>query len=237
MTRTPYPEPRIPELVLALDVPTRQQALSWARLLYPRIKIFKVGLQLYTACGPQIVADLRAMGAEVFLDLKLNDIPQTMAKAAEEIIKLKAAFFTVHALSGPEALKAVAGACQGAKTRPLAVTILTSIGAHFLRDLSLRRGLPEAVLYLAKLAERSGICGVVCSAQEAGMIRRGLGKDFLIVTPGIRPQAAASHDQKRVCSARAAAKAGSDFLVVGRPILAAQNPLLAARALLAEIRQ
>jgi orotidine-5'-phosphate decarboxylase len=222
-------------LIVALDVPARREALHWVKLLYPQIRIFKVGLQLYTACGPQIVRDIRAIGAEVFLDLKLNDIPQTMARAAEEIIKLKAAFFTVHALSGPQALKEVSRACQGTKTKPLAVTILTSTCPHFLRDLSVRRGLQEEVLYLAKLAKRSGLSGVVCSGQEAGIIRKELGGNFLIVTPGIRQQGAASHDQQRMATAAEAVKAGSDFLVVGRPILAAKDPLAAVQELLSTL--
>ncbi len=216
------------KLILALDVDSYKEAMRWVKLLYPRVKIFKVGLQLYTACGPKIIQDIRKIGAEVFLDLKFNDIPNTMANAAKEAIKHKAAMFTVHTLSGPTALKEVARVCQGSKTKVLGVTILTSICPHFLKDLKIQRTLSEEVLYLARMAKRCGLDGVVCSAQEAGVLRRALGRNFLLVTPGIRPAASSQHDQQRVATPQDAVKAGSNFIVVGRPILEADNPLQAA---------
>ncbi len=213
-----------PKLILALDVDNHKEALRWVNLLYPKVKIFKVGLQLYTACGPKIIQDIRKIGAEVFLDLKFNDIPNTMVNATKEVLKYKVAMFTVHALSGPAALKEVVRTCRGSETKILAVTILTSICPNSLKDLGIRRTLPREVLYLAKMAKRCGLDGIVCSVQEAKIARKHLGKNFLIVTPGIRPKLAGD-DQKRAATVREAIRAGSDFLVVGRPVLKAVNPL------------
>ena len=222
-------------LILALDVNNAKQALRFVRLVYPAIKIFKVGLQLYIACGPKIIQDIRKTGAEVFLDLKFNDIPNTMAAAAQEALKYKVAMFTVHTLSGPTALKEVANVCRGSKTKVLGVTILTSICPHFLKDLKIKRTLSEEVLYLAKMAKRCGLDGVVCSVEEARILRKHLGKNFLIVTPGIRPKAAEKSDQQRIATPAAAVRAGADYIVVGRPILRAQNPLLATEEIRREL--
>ncbi len=219
------------QIILALDVDNHKEAMHWVRLLYPQVKIFKVGLQLFTACGPKIIQDIRKAGAEVFLDLKFNDIPHTMANAAKEALKYKAAMFTVHALSGPLALKAVVKACRKSRTKVLAVTLLTSICGHFLKDLGIRRKISDEVLYLAKMAKRCGVGGVVCSAQETRMLRKELGKNFIIVTPGIRPKAAAKDDQQRVATASEAVQAGSNFLVIGRPILEAKDPLRVVKEL------
>lgn len=221
-----------PKLILALDVDNRKQALRWVRILYPKIKIFKVGLQLYIACGPKIISDIRKIGAGVFLDLKLNDIPNTMVSAAKEILEQKVNMFTVHTLSGPAALKQVADICKGTKTKVLGVTILTSICGHFLKDLKISRPLKAEVLYLARMAKRCGLDGVVCSVQEAMLIRKHLGRNFIIVTPGIRPNNAKVDDQRRAATAEQAIRAGSNFLVVGRPILEAKEPLEVVKQLL-----
>jgi len=213
------------QLILALDVNNRQQAIRWVKLLYPRVKIFKVGLQLYTACGPKIIQDIREIGAGVFLDLKFNDIPNTMVNAAKEVIRHKVAMLTVHTLSGPDALREVAKVCRESKTKVLGVTILTSISPYFLKDLKIQRTLKGEVLYLAKMAKMCGLDGVVCSAQETEVLRKALGRNFLLVTPGIRPADAARGDQQRVATPQDAVKAGSNFIVVGRPILEADNPL------------
>lgn len=231
MNRTPRTAHREPKIILALDVDSHKQALRWVKLLYPQVKIFKVGLELYTACGPRIIKDIRSLGAEVFLDLKFNDIPHTMARAAGEVLKYKPAMFTVHALAGPAALKEVADACRRSKTKILGVTLLTSICQHFLQELGIKRKLSEEVLYLARMAKRSGLDGVVCSVREAALLRKELPKDFLLVTPGIRPVEAKNDDQMRSATAEEALKAGSDFLVVGRPILEAPDPRLAVSRL------
>ncbi len=214
-------------LILALDVDNFQKAKYFVNKLYPKIKIFKVGLQLFTACGPKILEYIRSKGAEAFLDLKFNDIPNTMAGAVKEALKYKVAMLTVHTLSGPTALKEVSRVSGRSKTKILGVTILTSICQHFLQDLKIQRKLSEEVLYLAKMAKRCGLEGVVCSAREAKLIRKNLGKNFIIVTPGIRPKIAPADDQKRTATAEEAIKAGSNFLVVGRPILEAKDPLKA----------
>lgn len=215
------------KIIVALDVDGRKEAIRWVNLLYPKIKTFKVGLKLYTACGPDIITAIRKAGAEVFLDLKFNDIPNTMALAVKEALKHKVAMLTVHTLAGPEALKAVSYAARGSRTKILGVTILTSICGHFLKDLGIRRKVSDEVLYLAKMAKRCGLDGVVSSAQEAKILKESLGKNFLIVTPGIRPGRSVRADQKRVMTPQEAIKAGADFLVVGRPVLEAKEPLKA----------
>jgi len=213
------------QVILALDVDSYKQAMRLVDLLYPKIKIFKVGLQLYTACGPKIIADIRRKKADVFLDLKFNDIPNTMVNAAKEALRYKVAMFTVHTLSGPAALKAVSHICKGSKTKVLGVTILTSICPHFLKDLGIKRTLSKEVLYLARMAKRCGLDGVVCSVQEAKIIRGHLGKHFIIVSPGIRPAGFSKGDQKQTATPQEAKDAGVDYIVVGRPILKAKNPL------------
>lgn len=218
---------RVTQLILALDVDNLYRARHFVKMLYPRVKFFKVGLQLFTACGPKIIQEIRNIGGEVFLDLKFNDIPNTMANAARQAVKLKVALLTVHTLSGPTALKAVAKVCRGTKTKALGVTILTSICPHFLKDLRIQRSLKAEVSYLAKMAKISGLDGVVCSVEEAGALRKELGRNFLIITPGIRLPDANCQDQRRVATPQMARQAGADFMVVGRPILEAKNPLLA----------
>jgi len=234
-SRTKEPKNPRTKLIVALDVNNHKEAMRFVKLLYPAVKTFKVGLQLYTACGPKIIQDIRKIGAGVFLDLKFNDIPNTMAGAAREAVRHKLAMFTVHTLSGPAALKEVASACRGSKTKALGVTILTSICPHFLKDLKIKRSLSGEVSYLAKMAKRCGLDGVVCSVQEAKILRKQLGENFLIVTPGIRPKAAAKGDQQRIATPAAALCAGADYIVVGRPILEAPNPLLAAQEIRREL--
>jgi orotidine-5'-phosphate decarboxylase len=219
------------QLIVALDVDSRAQAMRWVKLLYPKVKIFKVGLQLYTACGPVIIKDIAKIGAEIFLDLKFNDIPNTTAAAVKEANKLKVKMLTVHTLSGPSALKEVSKV-KG-KTKILGVTILTSICPHFLKDLKIQRSLSEEVLYLAKMAKRCGLDGVVCPAGEAVAMRKHLGKNFIIVSPGIRPPGFAKADQKQVATPQAARDAGVDYIVVGRPILESKDPVKVINNILA----
>jgi orotidine-5'-phosphate decarboxylase len=224
-----------PKLILALDVDTAGKAGHFVKILYPKVKIFKVGLKLYTAFGPKIIKEIQACGADVFLDLKFNDIPNTMAEAVKEALKNKVSMLTVHALSGPTALKEVSKAAKGTKAKILGVTILTSICRNFLNDLKIQRPLSEEVLYLAKMAKRCGLNGVVCSVHEAKQIRKACGKDFIIVTPGIRPEGAQKNDQQRYATPAEAKKTGADFIVVGRPILEAKDPLKAAESILKEL--
>jgi len=225
------------KLIVALDVNNAGQARHLVDILYPKVKIFKVGLRLYTAYGPKIIQDIRKTGASAFLDLKFNDIPNTMTGAVEEALKNKAAMLTVHTLSGPTALKEVSRVVKGTRTKILGVTILTSICPHFLRDLKIQRTLSEEALYLARMAKRCGLDGVVCSVHEAQQIRKACGKNFIIVTPGVRPSGTQKNDQKRIATPEEARKAGADFIVVGRPIIEAKDPLRAAEEILSALQK
>lgn len=216
------------QIILALDVNTLAEARHFVNKLYPKIKIFKVGSHLFTAYGPKIINLLHKKGAEVFLDLKYFDIPNTVASAVEAAVTLKVKMLTLHISGGKEMLEAaVASASRRAKalkvTRPLliGVTVLTSQITK-----------PGNVLALAKQGIAAGLDGVVCSAQEAVILRRKIKKNFVMVTPGIRPDNFGQDDQKRTATVSEAIKAGSDFLVIGRPILKAANPLAATEKLL-----
>jgi orotidine-5'-phosphate decarboxylase len=218
-------------LILALDVDSFDRAKAIAESLYPTVKVFKVGLQLFTACGDRIVKYIQDLGAEVFLDLKFFDIPNTVAQAVRSAVRMKVKMLTLHILGDEEMLKAAVQAAKEESAllkvkRPLliGVTVLTS-----------KETTSNDVLTLARLGLDCALDGVVCSANEAGFLRENITGDFLIVTPGIRQEGAAKNDQKRTASAKEALKAGSNYLVVGRPILAAENPLEAAKRLAGEI--
>ena len=231
-------------LIFALDVDSFEEAERWVRLLHEKVGVFKVGKQLFTRCGPQVVQMVRREGGEVFLDLKYHDIPNTVAMAGLEACRLGVRMFNVHALGGLEMMaKTVAGVDalipRGNRERPLllAVTILTSSTEETLRQVGIDRPVREMVPRLAKLAQEAGMDGVVASSQEVGLIREACGSDFLIVTPGVRPTFAAANDQKRVTTPAAAIAAGADYLVVGRPISAAADPVEAADRILAEMAE
>ena len=216
------------QIILALDVDTLKEAKDLVDKLYPKIKIFKVGSQLFSAYGPKIIELLQKKGAEVFLDLKYFDIPNTVAGAVAAAVGLKVKMLTLHISGGQEMLKAaVESATVQAKAlklpRPwlIGVTVLTSQVA--------RAG---EVLALAKQGLACGLDGVVCSAQEASVLRQKISKNFIMVTPGIRPDNFGQDDQKRTSTVSEAIKAGSNFLVIGRPILRAADPLAATERLL-----
>lgn len=220
-----------PQIILALDVDTLQEAEGFVDKLYPKIKIFKVGSRLFTAYGPKIVERLHKKCAEVFLDLKYFDIPNTVAGAVAAAVRLKVKMLTLHILGGQEMLKAaVESATRQAETlkmpRPLliGVTVLTS-----------QKTKPEEVLALARQGLACGLDGVVCSAKEALVLRRKIKNNFIIVTPGIRPDNSGKDDQQRTATVSQAIKAGSDFLVIGRPILKAPDPLLQTEELLGDL--
>lgn len=213
-----------PEIILALDVDTLEKAEQTVNKLYPTVKIFKVGIQLFTAYGPRIVETINNKGAEVFLDLKFFDIPNTVACAVRSAVKLNVKMLTLHILGDEEMLKgAVAAAKEEAaklkvkKPLIIGVTVLTS-----------KETTSSDVLTLAKMGLDCGLDGVVCSVKEAAFLRQEIKKDFVIVTPGIRPQGVASNDQKRTATIEEAIDSGSNFLVIGRPILSAKEPLKAA---------
>jgi len=215
-----------PEIILALDVDSFSKAKYFVNKLYPKIKIFKVGMQLYTALGPKIIQMIHKKGAQVFLDLKFLDIPNTVAKAVREAVRHKVKMFTLHISGGEEMLKAAVSAAKDEakklkikKPLLIGVTVLTSKKTH-----------PSAVLSLAKAGIQYGLEGVVCSAQEARNLRNKIKRKFVIITPGIRPQGVAKNDQKRTATVDEAIESGSNFLVIGRPILEAKDPLKAAQS-------
>jgi orotidine-5'-phosphate decarboxylase len=245
MTPTFDAHPRS-SLIVALDFDSLSSAVKFAKQVADLVGMFKIGNQLFTAAGPAAVKEVAALGAGVFLDLKFHDIPNTVAGAV-----LSAAAMTgvqlvnVHALGGKAMLEAAvqaisAGVPMGAdRPRLLAVTILTSMDQKAMKEVGIGGAPKLRVVKLAQLAKSAGVDGVVASVQEARAIRKACGRDFLIVTPGVRPKekAAASEkdDQARTATPTEAIRAGADFLVVGRPILAAADPRAAAQAIVEEI--
>jgi orotidine-5'-phosphate decarboxylase len=222
-------------LIVALDVPTDEQARALVSRLRPAAGFYKVGSQLFTAAGPALVRELVGAGLPIFLDLKFHDIPNTVARAVAAAAELGVAFADVHASGGKAMMKAAAEACRGSATRLLAVTLLTSHSASTLEEIGLAGPVESGVRRLARLAQDAGADGVVASPEEVALIRAECGADFLVVTPGIRPAGAARLDQARAATPAAALRAGADYLVVGRPICEASDPLAATAAILAEM--
>lgn len=229
-------------LIFALDVAGFEEAEKWVKLLRGQVGVFKVGKQLFTRCGPDVVQMIRGEGGEVFLDLKYHDIPNTVAMAGVEAARLGVRMFNVHALGGREMMvrtvAAIDALCpRGDARRPLllAVTILTSSTEQTLREVGIERPVAEMVPMLAKLAQEAGMDGVVASPLEIDLIRAACGADFRIVTPGVRPADAALDDQKRVMTPEEAIAQGADYLVIGRPIAAAADPVAATASILAQM--
>jgi len=226
-------------LCIALDGSDRSWILSTARSLADHVGWLKVGLEAFVAHGPDLVGEVAALGPRVFLDLKLHDIPATVQRAAANCAKCGAAMFTVHAGGGRAMLEAaVAGASDGAgdnAPRVLAVTVLTSLDRTAFAELGFERGPDEIVVSWARLAQRSGLTGVVASAREAAAVRRECGNQMCIVTPGIRPVSSQADDQRRVLTPTEAIRAGADILVVGRPVTRANDPAEAAQRIVEEI--
>lgn len=220
-------------LILALDVETRESALATLDLLGDSLEWVKVGLQLFTAYGPDLVREIADRGYKVFLDLKLHDIPNTVAKAVQSISQLPVNLLTLHASGGAEMLDwANKARNDHAPTlNLLAVTVLTSMDAPQLRSLNVNAAPEEQVNHLADLSLQAGIQGLVCSPLELPPLRARFGRDPIIVTPGIRPKGSASDEQKRIMTPEDAAAAGADYIVVGRPILKAEDPAAAVKAI------
>lgn len=221
-------------VLVALDVATRERALQLAHDLENEVGGFKVGLELFCACGPEIV---EAIGAKrVFLDLKFHDIPNTVAAVSRVAARLGVHIFNVHCLGGAEMMRAAADAAR--ETNPnvkiIGVTILTSHDNDSLARIGIHEAPEQAVPRLAELAQNAGLDGVVCSAREIAPVRARCGADFMLVTPGIRPAGSELGDQKRVLTPTEALKAGANYLVVGRPITGAADPVKAARELFGE---
>lgn len=225
------------EIIVALDQPSADEALLVVDRLGPAADFYKVGLELFTRAGPGVVRELRARGKRTFLDLKLHDIPNTVARAVESAGALGVELLTVHVAGGTSMLEAARGAAP-AGLKVLGVTILTSLTASEVEGVWGREisSIRDEVGRLAGLAHQCGLDGVVASALEAGWVRRALEPPFLVVTPGIRPAGSAVGDQKRVATASAAVLAGADYLVVGRPVTRAADPAGALASLLDEVR-
>jgi orotidine-5'-phosphate decarboxylase len=222
-------------LVVALDVSSAEEALVLVDRLAGLAGMFKVGSQLFTVAGPDLVRGLVARGEKVFLDLKYHDIPNTVAAAVGAACRLGVSLVDVHALGGKAMMEAAVGAMPAMGTRLLAITVLTSHDAAGLDELGVAGEVTDTVRRLALLAHAAEVDGVVASPQEVPIVRQACGKEFLVVTPGIRPAGARAGDQARLATPAAALKAGADLLVVGRPIIEAPDPAAAARAILREM--
>ena len=232
-------------LIVALDFDSLTSAVKFAKQVADLVGMFKIGSQLFTSAGPEAVRQVAQLGTDIFLDLKFHDIPNTVAGAVLSSAAMPGVqLVNVHALGGTAMMRAAAqavsaGVPMGAdRTRLLAVTILTSMDQKAIREVGLGGAPKLRVVKLAKLAQKAGVDGVIASVQEAKAIRKACGREFLIVTPGVRPRdksAGENDDQARTATPRHAIKAGADFIVVGRPILAASDPRAAAQEIVDEI--
>ncbi len=231
------------KLIVALDVPTAREASKLVAALRGAVGMFKVGFQLFTAAGPDTVREIVKSGESVFLDLKFHDIPHTVASAGVAAMRLGVSIFNLHAAGGCEMMRQTVAAVSEAaaaegRTRPaiIAVTVLTSANAATLSEVGICAELESQVVALTKLSETCGMDGVVASAREIEVVRAAVPRrNFLVVTPGIRPVNAGIHDQKRTMTPGEAMVAGADYLVVGRPITSAKDPARAAEDIVAEM--
>jgi orotidine-5'-phosphate decarboxylase len=223
-------------IAVALDAPDLETAARWAGLVTPHVSALKIGLELYLRYGPEVVASVRgASGAQIFLDLKLDDIPATVAGAARAVARLRPALLTVHAAAGAAAIRAAADAIPAAKI--VAVTVLTSLGEADLTRMGVAGPVSGAVRRLAVLAVEAGARGVVCSPHEVTAVRAEVGNDIMLITPGVRPAGSDANDQARVATPEEALRSGADLLVIGRPITGAADPGAAAAAIAASLRR
>lgn len=225
-------------LIVALDVPSQEEALALVDRLGGEVGFYKVGLELFAAAGPEVVREIRSRGCRVMADLKLHDIPATVERAATALAALGVDLITAHSLGGPAMLEAARRGADSGEKRPavVGVTLLTSHrGGELPGVYNWSRGIPGLVEMLAAAARSSGLDGVVASPVEAEKIRAQFGPSFLIVTPGVRPEGAAAGDQARTATPAEALRAGANLLVVGRPVTRAADPVRAAREILAEM--
>ncbi|WP_321394534.1 orotidine-5'-phosphate decarboxylase [Emcibacter sp.] len=229
-------------ILCALDTTDTEQACELARALEPHVGGVKLGLEYFGAHGPDGFRKVAKTGMPIFLDLKLHDIPNTVAKAIHALMPLKPSILTIHTAGGPTMMAAAAkAATEAAKNvgcaRPIVVgvTILTSLDKTDLEAVGYQNNLSDQVVRLARLAKDSGLDGVVCSPLEIELIKEACGKDFKLVVPGIRPAGSATGDQKRIMTPREAVEKGADYIVIGRPITQAENPAAAARAIAQEL--
>ena len=226
-----------PRVIVALDYPRTEPARAFVDRVRPDLCRLKVGKELFVAAGPAFVEELAARGFAVFLDLKFHDIPNTVAQACKAAARMGVWMMNVHASGGPRMMQAAREALEGLSERPrlIAVTVLTSMGEEELRAIGIAASARQQVLLLATLAHDSGMDGVVCSAQEAPLLRPAFGADFLLVTPGIRPAGSEAGDQTRILTPTQAIRSGADYLVIGRPITQAADPLAALESIAREI--
>jgi orotidine-5'-phosphate decarboxylase len=218
-----------PRIIVALDYATANDALQMADQIDPKRARVKVGKELFTRSGPSVVTDLVSRGFDVFLDLKYHDIPHTVAKACAAAADLGVWMLNVHTLGGAAMMEAAREAVDSASTQPIliGVTLLTSMDQTTFEQIGLSGNMSGTVIRLAKMAKNSGLDGVVCSAQEASALRENLGEAFQLITPGIRPAGSDVGDQHRIMTPKQAIEAGSHYLVIGRPITAASDPMQA----------
>ncbi|MGA9779690.1 MAG: orotidine-5'-phosphate decarboxylase [Limisphaerales bacterium] len=231
-------------IIAALDVPTAEAAMELAQKIAPAVGGFKIGSELFTAAGPDIVRRIRATGAAVFLDLKFHDIPNTVARAVASTVRLDVQMLTVHAAGGVDMLKAAEQSAQEtawelghAPPLVLGVTVLTSLDSHALSQIGLDPNVGRQVRRLANMAAQAGLRGLVCSPLEVAELRQMLTAGVQLVTPGIRPEMNSANDQKRTLTPREAIAAGANWLVIGRPIYAAPDPRAAAEKILESLVQ
>ncbi|MGY0399061.1 MAG: orotidine-5'-phosphate decarboxylase [Ostreibacterium sp.] len=230
----------ISPIIVALDFPDTRTALDFAKQLKPEQVRLKVGKELFIASGPAVITSLQTLGFEIFLDLKFHDIPNTVAKACIEVTKLGVWMTNVHASGGEKMMQQVIKELTYVDNPPLmmAVTVLTSMDKQNWQGIGMGRPIQEQVLHLAQLARKSGLDGVVCSAQEAKMLRNQLGDDFLLVTPGIRlSDASNDDDQHRIMTPEQALANGANYLVIGRPITQSDNPQQSIEQILVRINE
>jgi orotidine-5'-phosphate decarboxylase len=221
---------------VALDAPDLETAARWAALVTPHVSTVKIGLELYLRYGPSVVASIRgASGVKVFLDLKLHDIPATVAGATRAVARLRPEIVTVHAAAGPDVIRAAVQAAPD--TKIAGVTVLTSLSGEDLERIGMRGPVPDAVRRLALLAVGAGARALVCSPREVAAVRAEVGPDVTLITPGVRPPGSDRHDQARVATPEEAMRAGADLLVIGRPITGAPDPGAAAAAIAAPLRR
>jgi len=216
------------KLIIALDVDSLAKAKQLITKLYKHVRVFKVGSQLFTACGPEVISYIKKKKCEVFLDLKFFDIPNTVEKAVLAAAAKGVFMVTLHATGGRDMLKRASASLRGKRKRPLlvGVTVLTSKNAS---------GTSGEVLRLAGIAKKCGLDGIVCSPEETEPVKKEYGRKFLVINPGIRPRWAVKNDQKRIATPRGAIRKGCDFLVIGRPVIKARDPVVAVKKILNEM--
>jgi orotidine-5'-phosphate decarboxylase len=240
---TSIPSEKVPsqhnKLIVALDVAQAASAHRLISTLGHQVHFYKIGLQLFISEGPALVQEISSLGKHVFLDLKLHDIPNTVAAAVASIGSLNVRMLTVHAAGGVDMLQAATEAAASLPSKPLvlAVTVLTSLSDQDLADGGIGGATQDHAVRMAQIAKRAGCGGVVASPQEIRALRQAIGTEMTIVTPGVRPRGAETDDQRRIATPEAALEAGANYVVVGRPITAARDPSAATRAILEEMAQ